>query len=81
MKQIIYSPTNLKNVRVVAGYTQKQAALQLGVSIQTITGYEQGVSDPPIKKLVRLGSLYGVSFIIFCPTHMSTNRLITNGEL
>lgn len=54
----------MKRARKRAGYTQERVAEQMGVSTQTITAYEQGITDPPLKRLQEMGRLYGVSFII-----------------
>lgn len=60
--EYLYSSANLKKARRKAGYTQEQAAEQIGVSVDMVRGYEQGRSEPPLSRLRDMGRLYGVSF-------------------
>lgn len=60
--EYLYSPANLKKARRKAGYTQEQAADQIGVSVDMVRAYEQGRSEPPLSRLRDMGRLYGVSF-------------------
>jgi transcriptional regulator with XRE-family HTH domain len=41
--------------------TQKQLAEHLGVTIRTITNYENGSREPNIKTLIALAQLFDVS--------------------
>lgn len=52
---------SLKHFRRSKGYSQKQVAELLDISIATYSGYERGASEPDIETLVRLAYLYGVS--------------------
>ena len=45
--------SRLKDARVHAGYTQKQLALILGVSQQTVSKYETKVITPSHFKIIR----------------------------
>lgn len=53
--------SSLKHFRRGKGYSQKQVAELLDISIATYSGYERGASEPDIETLVRLAYLYGVS--------------------
>lgn len=64
MEHILYNAGNLKRVRVVAKFTQEQAAKQLNISVQTLRVYEQDNANPSVNRLREFGRLYGVSFII-----------------
>lgn len=61
-QEYLFSPQNLKKARKAAGYTQEQAAEQVGVSVDMIRAYEQGRSEPPISRLREMGRLYGATF-------------------
>ena len=45
---------NLKNLRLAAGMTQEQAAAQLGMTRQGLSGYETGRTRPDVETLQRL---------------------------
>ena len=59
---------SLKAARVNAHLTQYQAAKALGVSKQTILGWEHGYSSPTISKAKELAKLYScpLQWINFC---------------
>lgn len=50
---------NLKNLRLAAGMTQEQAAAQLGMTRQGLSGYETGRTRPDVETLQRLAEIYG----------------------
>lgn len=52
----------LKAARVNAGFTQKEAAKELGVSNKTVCNWELGESVPNIKQVELLCGLYGVEY-------------------
>ena len=52
----------LKNSRRQAGLSQEQLAEQLGVSRQAITKWETGAGMPEAENLLRLASLWILSF-------------------
>lgn len=49
----------LKGARVNAGYTQKDAARELGISNKTLSNWETGVSVPNVHQVKALCELYG----------------------
>lgn len=61
----------LKAARVNVGYTQKEAAKELGVSNVTLGNWENGTAFPDIQQVGKLCELYGVSYdnIIFLPNN------------
>ena len=52
---------NLRDIRKERGKTQKQIAKLLGVSQQSYSAYENGVSQPPRDALIKLAEYYQVS--------------------
>ena len=67
---------SLKAARVNAGYTQDEAAKQLGISVSTISNYERGKTEPDYSVIVEMVRLYKLPFddIYFSP------RLPLNGN-
>lgn len=51
-------PENLRNLRLAAGLTQEQAALQLGLTRQGLSSYETGRTHPDLEMLQKLATLY-----------------------
>ncbi len=49
----------LKRLRLQSGMTQQQAAEQLHLTRQAISGYESGRTQPDVEMLARLAALYG----------------------
>ncbi len=49
-----------------AGLNQAQMAAELGVVRQTISEYERGTSEPPIRRLVAIADLADVSLDWLC---------------
>lgn len=50
-----------KECREKAGFTQKEAAFSLGVSVQSISNWENEVRKPSLDQLVNIAELYGVT--------------------
>ena len=59
----------LKAARVNAGLTQKEAAIRLNISKNTLVSYEKYRTKPDIEKAQEIADLYGrkVDDIIFLP--------------
>lgn len=59
----------LKAARVNKGYTQKNAAVAIGVSVDTLGKYERGLSFPDVPIIKRIETVYGVNYndLIFLP--------------
>ena len=57
----------LKAARVNAGLTQKEAAKELDISVDTLASYEKGNSFPDVRVIKKMEKLYGVTYnnIIF----------------
>ena len=48
-------------LRKQKGWSQEQLAEQLGISRQSVSKWEQGISDPSTSNLFALAKLFGVS--------------------
>lgn len=53
---------SLKAARVNAGYSQKEAAEQLGISNKTLCSWENGKTYPGQPMIEKLCDLYGVTY-------------------
>ncbi len=62
------TPT-LKQARELNGYTQAEAAILIGVSVDTLGNYERGKSYPDIPILRKIEKVYGFPYnrLIFLP--------------
>ena len=62
-------PITLKAARVNAGYTQKEAAEKIGISVDTLGNYERGASFPDVPIIERIQEAYNVNYseLIFLP--------------
>ena len=60
---------SIKNTRELRRMTQAEAAMKLGISVDTLGNYERGKSYPDIPMLRKIEALYEVSYsqIIFLP--------------
>lgn len=60
---------SLADARRRARLTQKEAAREIGISVETLGNYERGVKFPDIPKLRKIEKVYGVSYnqLIFLP--------------
>ncbi len=72
----------LEAARVNAGYTQEQAASNLGVSRSTIINWENGKTIPGIPSMHKMSQLYGIPLdCIFLPCYSTNSRIkIKEGE-
>lgn len=52
---------NIGIARLNAGLTQKQAAEKLGISLSTMSKWEQGVYDPSTEAYIQMAKLFGCS--------------------
>jgi putative transcriptional regulator len=61
----------LKAARVNKGLTQKEAAEKIGVTKDTISNWERGMSYPDAFTLKTIEQVYGINYndIIFLPRH------------
>lgn len=50
----------LTGIRLLAGVTQKDVAQKLGVTNATVSGWERGVSKPPIGKVPAMAEIYNL---------------------
>lgn len=50
-----------KECREKANYTQKSAAISLGVSVQSVSFWETGSRTPSLEMVLKMSDLYGVS--------------------
>ncbi len=59
----------LKAARINNQMKQKDAARALGVSIDTLSNWENGKTFPDVPHIQRIEELYGVPYrdLIFCP--------------
>ena len=53
---------SLKAARVNRGYTQKEAAQRLGISVEALRRYEKGKSLPGIDLIKRMEEVFGISY-------------------
>ena len=66
----------LEAARVNAGYTQEQAASNLGVSRATIINWENGKTIPGIPSMHKMSQLYGIPLdYIFLPCYSTKSRI------
>lgn len=69
MKRKIAVSRRLKKAREESGLTQKEVADKLELKKTTLSGYENGKSEPSMETLVQLANLYGVSLdYLMCRT-------------
>lgn len=59
----------LKAARINKQLQQKDAARALGVSVDTLSNWENGKTFPSVPQIKKIEEIYGVSYsdIIFCP--------------
>lgn len=53
---------NLKSLRKLSGFTQKQLADELGVSLKTVSHWESGYTEPSLSMLSRLRQLLNAEY-------------------
>lgn len=52
----------LKDARKKKGFTQKQVAEQLGIAGNTLSGYENGISEPDIDTFIKMCNIYKIDY-------------------
>ena len=52
---------NLREARINAGLTLKEVAIDIGVSLNTISRWERGIGKPNLAELAFLAKMYGLS--------------------
>lgn len=52
---------NLKEMRKLCGFTQKEVAEKLNISQPSYIRYENGTAEPTLENLVKLAELFDVS--------------------
>lgn len=59
----------LRDLRMLRGMTQAEAAEKIGVSVDTLSNYERGKSWPDVPTIRKIEKLYDTSYdnIIFLP--------------
>lgn len=69
MKGVGEMEITLKAARVNAGLTQRQAALKIGVTKDTVGNWERGKSFPDAMNIKAIEHVYGIGYsdIIFLP--------------
>lgn len=62
-------PITLKAARVNAGYTQAEAAKIIGVTVDTLSNWERGISFPNVMQLRVILECYSVQYneLVFLP--------------
>ena len=51
----------LKELRLQRGFTQEQAGQILGVSVQVVSKWERGLTQPDVQMMPRIAVLYRIS--------------------
>ena len=51
----------IMNLRKKCGWSQEDLADQLGISRQSVSKWESGMSIPDLEKIVKMSALFGVS--------------------
>lgn len=67
--QLIFQPTQIRELREALGLTQQEFADRIGAAKQSVSSWETGLSEPSIASLLRivntcgakLGSFFGVA--------------------
>lgn len=64
----------LSELRRDFGYTQEDLSLLLKINRSSISNYEQGINEPSLSTIVKLGNLYNVSIdYLLCRTKEKNN--------
>lgn len=53
---------SLRRARTEAGYNIKDASKKLGITPQTLSHYERGISLPDVRIIKKIEDLYGIEF-------------------
>lgn len=61
----------LKAARTNVGLNQKDAAREIGISVGTLSNYENGIRFPDVPTIIRIEKVYGIPYsqIIFLPSN------------
>jgi len=71
-------PKNLKMLRKQKNITQQNIAIQLNISQEAYSLYENGKREPNIDTLIKLAELFGVSLDILTGRYVNTFANNTN---
>ena len=71
-----YTSKKIREYRKLMGWTQKDLGDRLGVKFNTISGWENGVSEPLQDQLFMMASLFGISINDLFPPTVISNHLI-----
>lgn len=52
----------LSAARVNAGYDRKAAADKLGITSETLSNWENGITFPNVPQIIKIENLYGVKY-------------------
>jgi len=53
--------TRIREIRIQKDYAMKYIAYNIGVSVQTVSNWEKGKTEPDIRSLIRIADLFNVS--------------------
>lgn len=68
---------SIKGARVESSLTQAQTASEMGVTKETISNWERGVTSPTAPQLMKLCEIYGVKVTdIFLPDKLAKSEHI-----
>ncbi|MBQ8920232.1 MAG: helix-turn-helix transcriptional regulator [Acidaminococcaceae bacterium] len=71
-----YSSKKIREYRKLMGWTQKDLGDRLGVKFNTVSGWENGVSEPLQDQLFMMASLFGISINDLFPPTVISNHLL-----
>lgn len=66
---------NITEFRRSSGYTQKELAEKLGISAQTVSKWEKGISAPDISMLPLLASVFSITVDMLLGCYKGTDRV------
>lgn len=70
----------LKENRIRIGYTQKDLATRLGMSITTYASYEQGRSEPSMDVLIKIANTFGCSVDYIIGRESEDSMIVIEGD-
>ena len=62
MKELLNLSKNLKELRRISGYTQREIAEKIGITYQSYQAYELGLTVPTLQNFIKLAKLFDVSY-------------------
>lgn len=67
----------LKALRINAGYDQRTAAQEIGVTTETLGSWERGRTFPTVPQITKIENLYGVNYadINFLPRKIGLTEM------